>query len=258
MAFIIATTVRWGWFYIEAYKKGQPPAFTSCDEVLQLLNRTFNFGITERAFDRHDGVPLDYKLPRSSWRTLLQFDYFSETSALDRLVEKRSMPTPKDWHLLYLLTNPDIRSILESDDEAPINLLQMIVDKSERGLLVNPRGVAAYNMRMTFKEWHVLSRRLVAYNMRMTFKERDVLSRRIVRKARNPKELSDYEAQPLHLKAAFESPLLTLLYRITPYFVFLLYVVARLSILAIALSSLRSMPDSAYVSTWAKYLPFVD
>ena len=238
MAFIIATTVRWGWFYIEAYKKGQPPAFTSCDEVLQLLNRTFNFGITERAFDRHDGVPLDYKLPRSSWRTLLRLDYFSETSALDRLVEKRSMPTPKDWYLFYLLTNPGIGSILEGDDETPIDLLQWIVDISE-GFFVGPRRVAAYNMRMTFKE-------------------RDVLSRRMVRKARNPKELSDYEASPLHLKAAFESPLLTLLYRIAPYFVFLLYVVARLSILAIALSSLRSMPDSAYVSTWAKYLPFVD
>lgn len=237
VAFVIATAVRWAWFYIEAHKKGPPPPFANCNEVLQLLNRSFKFGIKEEAFCKRDDVSLDYSLPRSSWRKLLRLDYFSKTSALNRLVEKQSMPTPKDWHLLHFLTNR-IGSHLEDDDETPINLLQWIVDISELG--------------------PPTQRALVNYNMRLIFRERDVLARRMVRKARNPKELRDYEAPPLHLKAAFESPLIPLLYRFVPYSVFLLYAIARLSILAIALSSLRSMPDSAYVSTWAKYLPFVD
>lgn len=42
------------------------------------------------------------------------------------------------------------------------------------------------------------------------------------------------------------------------YISLFLYPVARFGIIAIALSCLRAMPDSAYVATWAKYIPTVE
>lgn len=39
---------------------------------------------------------------------------------------------------------------------------------------------------------------------------------------------------------------------------FFLYLIARLTIIAIAFSSLSAMPDSAYIATWTKNIPKVE
>lgn len=134
----------------------------------------------------------------------------------------------------------------------------LVTDKVEKLLVGKEKQLNLLEEIVKSSKQILREKDMVAYNLRLISREKDVLDRRMRLKAQKPDEYGHLDAPPLHIKAAYESALRPLLYRLILYSAFILYIVTRLCVLAIALSSLRSMPDSAYVATWAKYLPFVD
>lgn len=214
LAFVTTSAFVWGWFCIKALRRGPPPAFDDCEDVIRALRILNSNDI--RPEDRQTLSSNNIDSNRGLWMHVV-----AQLRLRDE--ELRSMPTDKEWRLFDIMTTGQIgKKFQEHDSNESFNSFETIVELSK----IKPSKKQQFD-----------------YNLRLAFRE---------------EELGFLRAKKLSPQPSRGETFRRLLRRFVLFSASLLYIASRLSVLAVALSSLRSMPDSAYVATWAKYLPFVD
>lgn len=229
-----------GWLWVQSAKRVPPPSFENDEEVWKILRRFIPELHPEDMRYHHEALleSHDRRGYAYEWRDCLDYTLPGYPQLISTMAKSQQILTDKEWLFLDIVYTEQLHDLLHGiEKEGQESLYQKILDLSKQKR--SPRELQHYNMRVAFKE-----------------KELAWKSAKIRKKALK----SEAQQIPLsrrrrHLSYA---PPRVVMHGVVLLSTGMLYLVARLIVLTIALSSLRSMPESTYVATWAKYLPFVD